>query len=363
MYRVIEKNADPFAPAISRFVQMEFPQQIVPGNGDLLEILSTTIMGTKQTRYGPKPAPEGQVAIRDVIRKYTALGEPIPFMVPWGSQKPDSTSVDVAELMAIRTLDCLHQRVRAYYDPGVVFNVRIEDASAPFLYKENAEQKRAGAARYVADMTKLTKVLDVRKHIRMMPEGSRVTEAKFAEEAEQHWKLMLDKIKTVRSGIIYKAHDPLNAELEARGWKGGINPETIEFYLERYSRLYPNRDEEYNTGVLARYFATALARKRLGVRGDCPAWEGSFIDMSFAPIVPGTDAHFARRVQYRTMPSTLTRNHMAPWRSKGYLAIADDGTVEPQLAHMNEERPYNENVTVIERDGLSVEVRTDYINS
>lgn len=142
--RTINQTESPFNELIARFVEQKFPTQKATG-GDALELVFAEWLGTKQTRNGPKPAPEAQVAQRAVIRHWIENKRPIPVMVPWGSEKPDGSGVDVAEIAALKQLECLQMRVQAHYAPGLDIVLRIEDLSAPYQFFQKADIARAEA--------------------------------------------------------------------------------------------------------------------------------------------------------------------------------------------------------------------------
>lgn len=166
------------------------------------------------------------------------------------------------------------------------------------------------------------------------------------------------------SRLFYTALEPveLRSDLDALGWKGGIALETAQHYLAQYTKIYPDKTIDERIHILSRYYAAALARRRLKIRGDAPEWEGNFLDLSFASTPPGTEGYFNRRVTYRTMPSDLTSQHIPPWRAKGYLIMPDGENASPKLASFHDPLPYNHHsVTLYGNNGISVDVQTDYL--
>lgn len=357
MYTLKTNAGNPYSPLIETFISKDFTRRLAATNPNLVEVITDEILGTKQTRYGPKLGPESLVAIRDVIRKYVAKNEPIPFMIPWGSEKPDGSGIDIAELAALKTLSCFNARLKAHYEPGIRANIRIEDVSAPYLFHESPDKARENAMHYTHEFVTLVHVLGFAGFIHPVPESTLTGEKQFnliADDLLPHFE------KALR---MYDGHeDPKAAEvLHAIGWKGGIDPATRDHYLESYAKLYPAHSHSAKLHILARYFASALARHKLKIRGDEKSWEGSFVDLSFMPPVQGTDGLFGRRVYYRTLPLEFTSNHIAPWRAKGYLQIGNDNTVTPKLASHQERKPYNENFITFEEGTLASTVRADYV--
>ena len=360
MYK-IKTSEDPYSGLVTQFVASNFPRPSVHFSPELTELLTNEILGSKMTRFGPKPPVESQVAIRDVIRKYTKEGLPIPFMVPWGSEKPNGTGVDIAELSGLKTISCLSGAISRHYLAGAVFNIRVEDVSAPHLFYDRADQARAEAKLYSDAFEAMPRVLDM-PFIKIVRESSIVDEATFNAEADKLITAFSEVITDVLQWTLMSKRGELSMQwLATQGWTGELQKVTIEHYLATYARMYPGENVENHIHRLARYFAASLTRKRLKLRGDDPAWDGSFIDLSFAGPVPGTEAVFGRRVNYRTIPSTITQNHLPPWRAKGYLKIGGDNEVNPALASFREEQEYNPNQVTLENNGESVTLQADYI--
>lgn len=356
MYSIKPNTGDPYSSLIETFISKDFPRRLASSSTTLLDVLTDEIFGTKQVRYGPKASPESTVAIRDVIRHWISQSKPIPFMVPWGSEKPDGSSIDLAELAALKQISCFNARIKPHYEPGIVANIRLEDASAPYLFADDAESARSNAARYTTDFVSLVKILE-HDFIKPVPESTLVTESEFNATADARLGYFEKALR------MYDAFEDARAEevLNEIGWKGGLAPETRLFYYQQYEKLYPRHTHSAKLSILARYFASASARYVLKIRGDDPAWEGKFLDLSFVGPTPGTEAYFGRRVYYRTLPLEFTSNHIAPWRAKGYLQIGNDNSVVPKLASHSDKKPYNHNSVTLHNEVISVDVNMDYI--
>jgi hypothetical protein len=73
---------------IRRLFQSEFPTNSVKTDADLLELITDAIISTGKVRLRPKPSVESLYTIRQHISSMMAAGEPIRFLMPWGSEKP-----------------------------------------------------------------------------------------------------------------------------------------------------------------------------------------------------------------------------------------------------------------------------------
>lgn len=345
---------DPYSDVIRRFVLSEFPSRTTTSSTDLLELVFTEILGTKQVRYGPKPAPEAQVAIREVIRAKIEHQLPIPFLVAWGSEKPDGSSIDIAELMALRQLASLNERISRHYPPGARFNIRLEDASAPHLFADRPEAWTE-AQRYTRAFLNLVSALELHS-IHPIPESYLVTPELFAREANRWTEPIEAALRDYEGGFDASAE----ARLASIGWQGPIPRAARDFYYGQYLKVYPELKAPARVAALARYLAGSLARYKLGTRGDDSSWNGRFLELSFAPPTPGMAARQARRVFYRTLPLDYTSNHIQPWRARGYLRIEEDSSVLPKLASWQDELDLTSHCLVIEWRDQPVRVQADY---
>lgn len=351
----IQTNLDEYHGLLSKFVASEFPRPTTKHSALLLDLVSDEILGTKLTRIGPKASAETQVAIRKVATHWMKQGLAIPLAVPWGSKKPDGSIIDIAELSAVKVMQSLHDRVAQHYPPSVEFAIRSEDIAASWLYFDRADAARNEAKLYSDGLEALPKVLDL-SYINVVRESHLTTEDAFNLEANRILPVMKDYLSS-KGGVPAPTYLEVLKEL---GWSGPIDPDTVDYYLHLYEKLYPNKTVEERLYVLARYFSGALARKRLGLRGNNPLWGQQFIDLAFMAPIPGTDAYFSKRVNYRTLPTAYTSNHMIPWRSKGVLKIGNDNEVTPNLCHFSDLDGINKNQMTLSNGSLSVTIQADY---
>jgi len=344
---------DPYSPLIRQFLISEFPNINKISHSERLDLVTDAIISSGQVRYGPRPSPESIVAIRNVISSSMTEFRPIPFLVPWGSEKPDGSGVDVAELMALKTLKCLQDRVQPYYSGGIQAVVRLEDVSAPHLFYERAEQARKDAALYTAGFENLVKILGL-SFVVPFKESSKVSETTFSTTADSLLPLM-------ERHVLLPTNVNVINDLKRYGWSQPISEDTIGYYLKQYEKLYPLANREDHIMRLARYFAGALTRIHLGITGRNPEWENNFLELSFTGPIPGIPAARAlRRILYRTMPCSISTNHMPAWRSKGHLVCREDKAVA-RLASFNELNPYSCHSVKLTGNGVSQIVQADYL--
>jgi hypothetical protein len=347
---------NPYGEVIQRALAREFPGSNRGDKATTLELVAAEIIGTNQSRFGPAPNPESLVAIRAVLRKHIEEGSPIPFLVPWGSKKPiNGESVDVAELMGLKTLQCLQGRVRRYYEPGLRMNMRIEDVGGKYLFKSEGDAALRSSETYVRDFLALVDVLNFR-FLRPVLESALMDPKEYDFQAgtlAPVFQLYLER--TDLYGI-----QPGPSELTDIGWQGLIPQEQRDFYRHQYAKWFPGMPIKEQTWKLAEYLAGALARHKLRGTGAEPEWGRDFIQLNFAQPAPGTPQGIAeRRIHYRTVPLRFAATHVPPWRAKGYLKVGDSEAY-PKITSWYESGTYNQCSVEFSRAGASVSVRSDY---
>lgn len=310
----------PYGDLIKKFLVGQFPTTIPADRAAKLDLVTTAIVGNGTVRFGPTPEPESLVVVRDVIRRAIDRNGPIPILVPWGSKKPDGSLLDIAEVGALKQLDCLQKRVQRHHAPGVQLRLRIEDASGYYLYASE-EGSKAAIDRYTKDLCTLMDILGLH-FIKPVPENTLFSAWAYAQQAGEAAILMEAYLKATETS-------PPHGEQHRSAWlklhdmvgiKGHIAQEQREFYYRLYRGLFPGLTQEEATRKLAQYLAGALVRNKIGGRGEDPSWLGRYIQVTFAPPVPGSPPGMVRHfLYYRALPTRMA--HTPPWRAKGYLEM------------------------------------------
>lgn len=353
-------NNDLYADLIKNALMLTFPVSAATTSDQKLEGVVSELIGTHHVRLGPAPNPESLVAIRSVVRRAIENNKPIAILVPWGSKKTDNTkSIDIAEIMGLKMLYCLQQRVSQVYSPGVSINIRVEDLSGWYIFEEESGSVDA-SKRYVVDFEKLVTILGLTNFINPIRESDLSSNTDFHTCSD----IIMQKI------LVYLEESDKNSvdtslssfkELADLGWKGEIPIAQREYYYARYSKLY-NCDAHTARIKLAKYLASCLARHKLHIRCDNPDWENDFLELTFCPPIPGApESLVSRRLYYRTIHDKYTRDHIPPWRGKGYLRIYDDNTVSPAVTSFTNVQDYLFNEIKISGFGESLNMIIDYV--
>jgi hypothetical protein len=356
---MVVETEHPYQTLMLRYFQSQFQALANAGSKeDILELLTAALISTSNTRYGPKPSPESQVAIREVIKGALDTNSPIPVLVPWGGRKTVvDRSVDVAEVTALKVLDYLQRAVTQVWAPGLEIRIRIEDTGADYLYQHENSAGHEASARYSADLVKLVEALGLRTFITPVRESTLMDSFEYFGLADRIAKPMFDYL--VDSEVLgLGANTTTWQQLQCFGWTGEIPLAQREYYYKRYQAANPLISHNDAVAQLARYFAGSLARYKLNGTAKKSEWGSKFIQLSFVPPVPGAPVSLTgKTLYYRTIPAKISSNHMPPWRAKGYFKINDDDEIKPQLAGFREPLALVPCTTKIG----DVEIATDYI--
>lgn len=347
-------TSDVYAPVITSFLARTFPANLdAPAN--VLDALTEAFVSSSQVRNGPAPKPEGLVGIRERLTYWMARGEPIAVLSPWGSKKTvHGHSIDVAEVMALRQLEALKDRVTRVYAPGVAIALGIEDLGGFYLWADEGAETRHESQRYVQDFSALVRILGLNSFIDPVAESTLIDAATFDAAADARYPVLLDYLLT-RSPAAYDA-------LHQLGWRGDVPLEMVEFYLRSYEKLYPSYSGHERMAKLARYLAQSAARYAVGVKVRHAEWIGHYVQVNFPTPVPGLPSFLGdSRLYYRTLPLRFAKTTMPAWRAKGYLCVSNTNEVTPKLASWFEPNDYTPMRVSVSNGEDSVVVEADYI--
>lgn len=308
----------------------------MPNAKQLLEILTLILVGDKDIRLGPVPSPESLVVIRKTIASAIELNLPIPILVAWGGRKANGDKgVDVAELAGLHQLMRLQENVKKYHSPGVAINIRIEDMGADWLYRNERKDIFEVVDKYSSEFTDMVNTLTKGYEITPIRESSLMIDRNKYFAISKDYSCYLEKVISQRleDGMDKDLSQlPAWQQLEAKGWKGIVPLEQINYYIGLYEKLNPGLSTQEYVRMLADYLGGSKARYVMNGRAEPKSEVGSFISISFVPPIPGAPAGmFNNTLYYRTVPQSNGRTHIAPWRAKGYLSIEVDNSVKMKV--------------------------------
>lgn len=341
---------DPYVETIERFIGQDFPQLSNGRLEDSVAAIMTQFLATKQFRIGPKPNPESEVMMRDVVRRAVNAERPVPILIASAALKvPIGESIDVAELSALRVLHCLQDRVVRHYAPGVAIRIRLEDLTE-YVISRDVPLVSEHITTYVREFTQLVDVLGYSSFITPVTESSLANHAQFLVTADAAAKIFQQYLA---------ASDPryLSGHLASLGWTGGVSTRLREWLYDRYAKLYPELKREQYDEVLSRYLAAILTRRNMGAVGADKTFDGR-LEISFAPALPDTPT-VSTRVYYRTVPLSQSSFHAPYWSAKGHIRINNDNEARIALGRWTD--TYTQGQLEVIDGEKKVTLRADYV--
>lgn len=362
----------PYVDSVLAFLRTASKAAVV-STYEVIDMIEEALYASGDIRYGSKPSVESLYTVRSMVKAYMEEGRPIPILVPWGSTKTKfGSNVDIAEMMSVRQVIDLRNRVKDVYEPGIEVVWRIEDTSGYDLFKLEGSMTDivSSTELYAGNLRKLIEIMDNCESIWPVMESEMANAAKFSGMATALTPLfesyLYDSDFMLNNG---KGTDELLAleslkALKIQGWSGIIPEEQRAHYYRAYSKLYDG-DGDLMRKRLAMYFAGSLARHNLNMTGKQDKWDHGFIQLSFVPPITGLPDGYSRNyVYYRAIREAFCRSHMAPWRTKGYLLVTDNGgatKVTPKLTTWHDEKEYIHSEIVLKDGKSSVIVDADYV--
>lgn len=362
---ILISQDEPYAVLIEQYLAQQFPSLVNITGENLVDVLTTILIGNKDTRFGPTKSPESLVVIRDVIRESIDNNVPIPVLIPWGSMKCDYTSnIDIAEVLSIATLVKLCEAVKRVYAPGLSIRIRVEDYSGMqiFSYPKPIDMKIISIVEdYCTKIENLIKILGDGNSIEPIRENSMKHIGEFLAYVDAYTPIFKDYL-SITDGVQESEMTsfPQFSKLKEIGWNGIIPQAQRQYYYDTYVRLYNSNPEE-SIERLSIYMAQALVRKKLDMTGK-GEWS-KFIQLTFCPPVPGVPTGYDHNfIYYRTVPISQARTHICPWRAKGYLRISGD-KVCSKICSLTEykEKELNPSTLTLTKDELSVVIDSTYM--
>jgi hypothetical protein len=333
-----ENTMNPYHDIIATMLEIEFPGQAL--NCDtVFEAVTQQLVGTKQARNGPTPSPETLVSIRSVVREAMRDNKPVPILVPWGASKQGNYGLDVAEVMALKQLECLRTRVTQHYEPGIDLRIRLEDTTDHILFPHETRK----ITEYVNSFRDLQKIVS--------PDTTVIAESLILDTSQ--WETVAELLQAAMDDDDFYATGQLDRDW---GWKGGVPRNQRDYYLRTYQHLYPDETQEQHERRLAEYLAVAALRKHQNATGAAPGTTP--LVLSFVNLARHDD--HPRRLYYRTLPERYQHTHYAPWLGKGYIKITGR-EASPAVTHWSggglDYVPYRLKLT---GNGQEATVQADY---
>lgn len=354
----VNVNSSEYGEFISSYISRQLPAIAAGKPSTILDAVVAEIIGTKQHRVGPTPSPESLVMIRDVVREAIANELPIPILTPVGAAKRnnDGGRLDLAELLVLRILQCLQDRVQRWYEPGILVSMKQEDNTRRIV-ADRVPRLEETIYAYSSGFRNLNRILGTDAFVKMVYESDMVSFARWKEQVDRDAPYFLDYIRS--SGVPERQDKGWDNFLKNNtGWVGGIPDEQINWFRDRYVKDYPDLSPAARDAVMARYLASTLAKRKLNATGAMPGWT-KYIELSWVPKMPynWTDA---ARVYYRSIPLAESSNNILFWSAHGIICINGADAHARLLNWWDKSVDLVKNDVTLSADGLSVTLGADY---
>jgi hypothetical protein len=273
-------------------------------------------------------AAQSRAEIERLVARFVSKGKPVLCLINWSPKKHwvsgEESAIDVAELVALRTLFEIHTAARQVYDPGVHFHLRVEDVEHAFMCAGD-DGLEEDMGRYATRLNATVEILGLRTAFSVVRTASLARDSRELEAWHSRLEQNLSALRAYwyeseRKGLDgFEQYETYQA-LERLGWRGQIPREMRDFYLGRIQRGRGlNAPTEDAAERALRNFAGILLHHQehlLLIGDDTP------VIVSFVTQPPGTPLHLAlNRVSLKFAPSRLCRtiSGAPPWSVKGCL--------------------------------------------
>ncbi|MEU5553644.1 hypothetical protein ABZ738_28125 [Micromonospora sp. NPDC047793] len=327
------------AACVTGVVTVAGAERLVEPGENLADQIVAVIIGSKRTRFAPRPDAEGRALIRSRVAAAVAEGAPVPLVTMWGAIKhyvlDEDQEIDLAEVFAALRLAQVVRDIEAVYPPGARLDVVIEDFGVWYedAYGFSADVQASvhdGSHRYAQALTDLLRTVAgpaVRTHV-------------FFDLVRTDYRMSIAQAERNRELLLayWNADGAEESEaylaLRAAGWNGEIISETRAHYLRRLATLYPTEGTAQHVERIVRYLSMVLLYQQVGLlRAVSPAG----IRLAFYAPAPGPAKERAvGRVHLRALPKDLCSAAVPPWTSKGCLVLDEDGSMRPRVESFRE---------------------------
>ncbi|MER5627793.1 hypothetical protein ABT061_42905 [Streptosporangium sp. NPDC002544] len=338
-----------------------------PHPGSTVDRILDIVVGSRHTRFDPRPDADGRRILRERIERAVSRNEPVPFSTMWGCIKhyvgDEDQGIDIAEVFTTLRLTQLVADIAEVYEPGARISLIIEDFGVWYedaYGRPPAVQKSItkGSLRYAEELVGLLDTVA----------GKTVRPYLFHETVEVDYRECIAQAEHNRDLLhaYWTAGEDCRIqfdELCAAGWRGPIGAETRRHYLTRLEKLYPAESEEERIDRVVRYLAMVLLYEQTGALRKM---DPHAIRLSFYQPAPGiAQGRALGRVHLRGLPRRWCSAAMPPWTAKGCWTVEADGTVRPRiesfLALRSTGATYHRGSLGVTRAGRTVGLRMDVV--
>jgi len=338
----------------------------------LSRVVTQTIANSDCARNITTVAALNMKEIENRVAKCIRMGVPLYSQMLWSPKKHwvkgAESGIDLAELVALKTLVDIHVAVRSIYAPGLNFTLHLEDIEFEFM-EGNDPELSDSRNRYIDGLQSMIRVLgleDVFTVSRMSCKAKDEGELNrwIAQLQDNYKALNAYWYESEKKGIAgYENYESFKV-LRRLGWNGQIPQEMRNYYLRRINRRQAISPKE-KVSMVMRNFAGILLHYQENLLRTASDVEP--IKFSFIPPAPGAPVELMTgRIDLRFVPRKVCSrvNAAGPWSTKGYfrerkgkILPAFKGWLSPLAPDSN----FVEGHLILSRDDQTVDVRADFL--
>jgi hypothetical protein len=291
--------------------------------------VTETLLTSPCAREMPDLIVQNRVEIEHRVVHRIRAGKHVSGLMLWAPKKHwvhgPGSAVDIAELVALRTLFDLHVAVKQVYEPGMHFHIHVEDLEHAFVHGTSVRLEE-DMERYITRLCAAIEVLGLQTVVTI----TRTTSLAKNDRDLEAWRSRLEQnlsalraywYDSERNGLDGFEQSETYRALAHLGWRGPIPQEMRNFYLGRIQRGTCRGIEIADASdMVMRNLAGILLHHQehlLRVADDPRP-----LIVSFMPQPPGTEPHLKLgRVNLRfvSRKTSHSADNAAPWSVKGCL--------------------------------------------
>ena len=327
------------------------------------------LVGSLKTRIGPEPDKEQRKLFCDIINFYVQANIPIDTILTWGPKKffngQEENHIDLSEALSFQTLMLLNNKIKSVYTPGLQIYLFIENFEGKFIEGDHLENIFDS---YIGELEKLVKILRMSKIIRIIRTQDLILVNYNFEELTAQLKKNYDCLskywlESEELGIDNSEKLESYKKIEKLGWFEKIGHDTRDYYIGRLNKILGNtKTHLQKVDMTVRLLACVLVHRQYDLFKINNKSEP--VKLSFLKISGGPKKLMNGRIDVRTIPTNISKNHISPWSSKGCLRMKNN-KILPVLRRYNEvmknQKNLNDGEITIEGSNLKISLKTNFL--
>ena len=327
------------------------------------------LVGSLKTRIGPEPDKEQRKLFCDIINFYVQANIPIDTILTWGPKKffngQEENHIDLSEVLSFQTLMLLNNKIKSVYTPGLQIYLFIENFEGKFIEGDHLENIFDS---YIGELEKLVKILRMSKIIRIIRTQDLILVNYNFEELTAQLKKNYDCLskywlESEELGIDNSEKLESYKKIEKLGWFEKIGHDTRDYYIGRLNKILGNtKTHLQKVDMTVRLLACVLVHRQYDLFKINNKSEP--VKLSFLKISGGPKKLMNGRIDVRTIPTNISKNHISPWSSKGCLRMKNN-KILPVLRRYNEvmknQKNLNDGEITIEGSNLKISLKTNFL--